>query len=428
MASHFRIVVSEVASGKVGCLLAHSTIRRLTYLLLAIFCMFGMVGCFVDLLSLGQRPLPIVLAWTIFSGAIAAAAVLTAFRTPRRLWIVLIVWLLGSRLLSALIHHFASQLPQPTMEEGVRAATIACIVLSMAAYIFFMRFIQNFGRHAVRIQTELSLAHGIQQTLVPIIDLRLARTEIYGISLPSAEVGGDLVDVVSLPDGSVFAYVADVSGHGLPAGILMGMIKTAVHTQLFDLPSPTAVFDRLNEVLPSVKEQHMYATCTALRVFEDDQVTRAAWSTQSRGNQPCCLPRAGTGTVSQLADQQLPLGLLAAPPYEGHTLDLVSGDIFWSRLMAFLKRNRKTAMSSVSTGLDRCCSETIRNRWADRTSDPRCFIGLVCADRRSKPAADPHNFLKSVPCRDSVPSRHHNYAGCMKYKYGGDCRDAILVK
>jgi len=52
--------------------------------------MFGMVGCFVDLLSLGQRPLPIVLAWSMFSGAIAAAAMLTAFRTPRRLWIVLI--------------------------------------------------------------------------------------------------------------------------------------------------------------------------------------------------------------------------------------------------------------------------------------------------------------------------------------------------
>src|SRR5664279_2676283 len=245
-------------------------LRRLTYLLLAIFCMFGMVGCFVDLLSLGQRPLPIVLTWTIFSGAIAASAVLTAFRTPRRLWIVLLVWVLGSRLLSALIHHFASQLPHPTMEEGVRAATIACIILSLAAYIFFMRFIQNFGRHAVRIQTELSLAHGIQQTLVPIIDLRLAHTEIYGISLPSAEVGGDLVDVVSLPDGSVFAYVADVAGHAPPAGILMGMIKTAVHTQLVDLPSPMAVFDRLNKVLPAVKEPHMYATCTALRIFEDE--------------------------------------------------------------------------------------------------------------------------------------------------------------
>jgi serine phosphatase RsbU (regulator of sigma subunit) len=56
--------------------------------------------------------------------------------------------------------------------------------------------------------------------------------EIYGISIPSSEVGGDLVDVVPLSDGSVFAYIADPSGHGLPASILMGMIKTAVRTQL----------------------------------------------------------------------------------------------------------------------------------------------------------------------------------------------------
>ena len=50
----------------------------------------------------------------------------------------------------------------------------------------------------------------------------------------------------------------------------MGMIKTAVRTQLFDLPSPMAVFDRLNGVLPAVKESHMYATCTALRIFASE--------------------------------------------------------------------------------------------------------------------------------------------------------------
>jgi serine phosphatase RsbU (regulator of sigma subunit) len=316
-------------------------LRRLTYLLLAIFCMFGMVGCFVDLLSLGQRPLPIVLAWTIFSGAIAASAVLTAFRTPRRLWIVLIVWLLGSRLLSALIHHFASDLAHPTMEEGVRAATIACIILSLAAYIFFMRFIQNFGRHAVRIQTELSLAHGIQQTLVPVIDWHSGCTEIYGVSLPSAEVGGDLVDLVPLPDGSIFAYVADVSGHGLPAGILMGMIKTAVHTQLFDLPSPMAVFDRLNEVLPAVKEPHMYATCTALRIFEDESGRTCRVEYAIAGQPAMLLASSATATVSQLADQQLPLGLLAAAPYQGHSVDLLPGDLLLVATDGILEAARK---------------------------------------------------------------------------------------
>jgi len=301
-------------------------LRRLTYLLLAIFCMFGMVGCFVDLLSLGQRPLLIVLAWTIFSGMIAAAGVLTGFRAPRRIWIVLVVWVLGSRLISALIHHFGSALPRPSMEQGVRAATIACMVLSLAAYIFFMQFIQNEGKHAVRMQTELALAQGIQQTLVPAVEWRSPRIEIYGVSVPSAEVGGDLVDVVPLPDASVFAYVADVSGHGLPAGILMGMIKTAVRTQLFDLPSPTAVLERLNEVLPAVKEQHMYATCTALRIYPDSHDGPCRVEYAIAGQPPMLHVSHSGAAVSSLADQQLPLGLLAGPPYQGHSVEMSPGD------------------------------------------------------------------------------------------------------
>jgi sigma-B regulation protein RsbU (phosphoserine phosphatase) len=325
-------------------------IRRLTYLLLAIFCMFGMVGCFVDLLTLGERPLLIVLIWTVFSGAIAAAGVLTGFRAPRLLWIVLVVWVLGSRLISALIHQFAAGLEHPTIEEGVRTATIACIILSFAACIFFLLFIQNEGRHAIRMQTELALAQGIQQTLVPPIEWRSGSIEIYGISIPSAEVGGDLVDVVALPDNSVFAYVADVSGHGLPAGILMGMIKTAVRTQLFDLPSPTAVFERLNEVLPAVKEQHMYATCTALRIHESANGGHCHLEYAIAG-QPAMLHASSQAkTVPRLADQQLPLGLLAGPPYNGHVLGLQSGDVLLVATDGILEA---TNSAGAEFGLDR---------------------------------------------------------------------------
>jgi hypothetical protein len=301
-------------------------IHRLTFLLLAIFCMFGMVGCFVDLLALGQHPLPTVLVWTIFSGALAAAGILTGFRAPSRIWIVAVAWIAGSRIISSLFHHFARSLPHPTLEDGVRTATIACIVLSAAAVTFFLIFIQNEGRHAVRIQTELAIAQGIQQTLVPTIDWHSNGLEIYGISIPSAEVGGDLVDIVTLPDQSVFAYVADVSGHGLPAGILMGMIKTAVRTQLFDLPSPTAVFERLNEVLPAVKEPHMYATCTALRLHPaaNGDACRVDYAI---AGQPSMLHAVHGGSVAHLADQQLPLGLLAGPPYLGHTVLLRPGDV-----------------------------------------------------------------------------------------------------
>jgi serine phosphatase RsbU (regulator of sigma subunit) len=301
-------------------------LRRLTNLLLAIFCLFGMIGCFVDLLTLGEKPLVTVLVWTVFTGVLAVGYLLALSRAPRYFFVVLAIHLLGSLIISIGIRKFGSALQRPAIEEGVTIATIACIALSMAAFIFFLQFIQNEGRHAVRIQTELSLAQGIQQTLVPTIEWRSRRAEIYGVSLPSTEVGGDLVDVVSLPDGSVFAYVADVSGHGLPAGILMGMIKTAVRTQLFDLPSPTAVFERLNEVLPAVNEPHMYSTCTALRIFDHagDQGCRLEYAIA--GQPPILHASARAKTIVALADQQLPLGLLAGPPYQGHTMMLYPGD------------------------------------------------------------------------------------------------------
>lgn len=300
-------------------------LRRLTSLLLAIFCLFGMLGCFTDLLDQGQKPFLTVFVWSLFSGFIAVLWILVFFRAPRWLIGVVALWFVGSRTLAAAMHH-VGPLNHPSAEFGTRVATIACMVLSFSAYLFFMGFIQDEGTRAIRMQTELSLAQGIQQTLVPVVDWRSANIEIYGISLPSAEVGGDLVDVAPLSDGSVFAYVADVSGHGLPAGILMGMIKTAIRTQLLDLPSPTAVFERLNEVLPAVKEPHMYATCTALRIrpAENDAPCRVEYAI---AGQPAMLHASFNGAASQLADQQLPIGLLAGPAYNGHEVDLLPGDV-----------------------------------------------------------------------------------------------------
>ncbi len=300
-------------------------LRRLNSLLLAIFLLFGMVGCFVDLLDLGQKPFVPVIAWSLFSGFIAVVWILAFFRDRRWLIGAVALWIGGSALVSAVLHRLGP-FEHPTPEHGTRVATIACMILSFSAYSFFMRFIENEGRSAVRMQTELAIAQGIQQTLVPIINWRSSNLEIYGSSLPSAEVGGDLVDVVALPDGSVFAYVADVSGHGLPAGILMGMIKTAVRTQLFDLPSPTAVFERLNEVLPAVKEPHMYATATALRIFPPmaDAPCRVEYAIAGH---PPILRASANGDITRLADQQLPIGLLAGPAYIGNEVDLLRGDV-----------------------------------------------------------------------------------------------------
>jgi serine phosphatase RsbU (regulator of sigma subunit) len=51
---------------------------------------------------------------------------------------------------------------------------------------------------------------------------------MWAISVPAGYVGGDLYDVIPLADGSLIAYVADISGKGVPAALLMAALSTTI--------------------------------------------------------------------------------------------------------------------------------------------------------------------------------------------------------
>jgi serine phosphatase RsbU (regulator of sigma subunit) len=177
-------------------------------------------------------------------------------------------------------------------------------------------------------QNELRLAHRIQATLVPPVALRCTRFDVYGISCPSDKVGGDLVDALYLSNGDAIAYLADIAGHGLQAGILMGMLKTAARTALLDEsthePHRTipALLDRLNTVLPHVKEPHMYATFTGFRLGVDGSVFYAL-----AASPPILHWHAKERVLSHTNEPQLPLGLLPVPKFDGEILPTASGDL-----------------------------------------------------------------------------------------------------
>ena len=81
------------------------------------------------------------------------------------------------------------------------------------------------------------MAGEIHRSLVPARHETIGNIELFGTSIPSSEVGGDLFDIVQ-SDGSWHAYVADISGHGVASGILMSMTKSAAFMQLTKLKKP----------------------------------------------------------------------------------------------------------------------------------------------------------------------------------------------
>jgi serine phosphatase RsbU (regulator of sigma subunit) len=214
-------------------------------------------------------------------------------------------------------------------DHGIRFAATCMLIASVASYAAFVTFIRTEGKRSLRIQNELELAHSIQRTLVPTLEIRSPRFEVYGISQPSAKVGGDLVDAVLLSGGDIVAFIADITGHGLPASILMGRLKTAIRTALLDAgqcePRDTLplLLNRLNTVLPQVKEPEMFATFTGFRLGADGNIFCAL-----AASPPIIHWHASAQSISQFEEPQFPVGLLPSSQFDGFPLDAAPGDLF----------------------------------------------------------------------------------------------------
>lgn len=196
-------------------------------------------------------------------------------------------------------------------EAGASWQTVAVVVAIVLGYVLFVLFIGGQGRDVLRLSTEMALARRIHDTLVPPVRLAADGVEALGRSVPSTEMGGDLIDVVRHPDGTVDLFLADVSGHGVRAGVVMGMLKAAIRTKSLR-PEPLAdLLADLNAVLDDTTSPELYATLAVVRVAPARDRLHYAVA----GHHPILLLRAD-GTVERLGDRGFPLGLMSGSRYD----------------------------------------------------------------------------------------------------------------
>jgi serine phosphatase RsbU (regulator of sigma subunit) len=198
-----------------------------------------------------------------------------------------------------------------------------CLMVAMLlGYRLLLNFANTEGIAHIQLETELGLAHSLQKTLVPTFSYHGVALEAYGRTIPSAEVGGDLVDLVADAHGA-FAYVADVSGHGIPAGVLMGMVKSSVRQVLLTPFSMPGLLETVNAVLPSVKEPDMFVTLAALR-FDSSNTAEFTLA----GHPPLLHFSQSEQSVIHRAMIQYPLGLMPEGGYVSEHVQFGPGDIF----------------------------------------------------------------------------------------------------
>jgi serine phosphatase RsbU (regulator of sigma subunit) len=297
-------------------------LRRIAPLLVGTFLLSSVIGFAYNLVFPDRPPILHGVFWPLLFPTLFTCVLVLRLKKPR--WATLAgIFAMGVILLAlqAQIHGVRVSVPDLLRREMLFNAIGIALAVALGNRIIFS-FLTSEGVASVRTQTELALAQGIQATLVPVISLKTARFEVYGISLPSAEVGGDLVDVIA-KDGNLLAYVADISGHGLPAGQLMGMLKTAMRVSLELKQRPVALLENADRVLPSLKEPDMYATLALLR-FDDSAEAEYALA----GHPPILHYRKPTNDVVRLAMQQFPVGLLGNTHYVSARTEYSRGDLF----------------------------------------------------------------------------------------------------
>lgn len=173
-----------------------------------------------------------------------------------------------------------------------------------------------------RLENELALARRIQARLLPSAPPVLPGWDIAGGGESAREVGGDYYDHIDLGGGRLVLVIADVSGKGVPASLLMSAFRAALVSQDLAAAEPTRVASRLNEFLHASVEPGRFVT--AFVAFLDGATGRVVFV--NAGHNPPLLLRAG-GAHEWLTEGGTILGILPSSVFTAGETTMEPGDL-----------------------------------------------------------------------------------------------------
>jgi len=139
------------------------------------------------------------------------------------------------------------------------AGTTAVVVLGVSLYRVRLD-LQASRRQLARKEAELSFALEVQLALFPRQFPLGGGLEFAAVCIPARGISGDYYDVMQLPDGRLVFAIADISGKGISAAILMANLQALLRTLADIGRSPGEVVSRLNYHLNQVTDDSKFAT------------------------------------------------------------------------------------------------------------------------------------------------------------------------
>jgi len=173
-----------------------------------------------------------------------------------------------------------------------------------------------------RLEREIELAADIQRRLLPTAFPVVEGFELAGWSRPARHVGGDFYDLMRLQQGRVGAVLADVSGKGLPAALMVSTIHSALRLLVDREGVGPGLVQQLNRHIAASTAPNKFITVLVAELDPSSKEVRYV----NAGHNPG-IAVGSNGNVRELGSGGLPLGLFGETSYKSGSLVLEPGDL-----------------------------------------------------------------------------------------------------
>lgn len=177
-----------------------------------------------------------------------------------------------------------------------------------------------------RVGKELELAEQIQQRLIPKIIPQVQGLDISAGVIPAEEIGGDCYDFLMPNKNEMLFYLGDVTGHGVPSGIIVSIANALFYT-FADRESLLEIIIDVNEVLKAKAMSNMFVTLVLMKWVVDQQ----KFTYVSAGHEQIVHYRAKQDDVVLLPSGGLALGMIKdmSKLIQIRDVDLQTGDVLF---------------------------------------------------------------------------------------------------
>ena len=239
-----------------------------------------------------------------------------------------------------------------------------------------------------RLEGELEVAQTIQRRFTPQDKPSIPRINLKGVYYPAYEVGGDYLDYFQTDSGNWVIVIADVSGKGIPAALVMTMLRSTFRAEARYESSAKQLMCAVNELMILDLDDKSFVTALCLIIDKDGK----SMSYARAGHPPLLIQRGSNGAIpDSVSPKGLALGMVAGKTFaermEEVTLDLEKGDkflIYTDGLLEAMDSERK--FYGISRLLDLLAE--------DRTQEPERVLKTILDDVRV--------FIRSEPYHDDL--------------------------